>query len=547
MTDETAYLREADAMSAGGSGAATDATADAGRKVSPLFDGSDWDFDTLRRTYDAIEDIALNDLGLEIYPNQVEMISTEQMLDAYSSIGMPLMYRHWSFGKHFARDEAAYRKGQAGLAYEIVINSNPCISYNMEDNTMTMQTLVMAHAAFGHNHFFRNNEMFRQWTDADGILDYLQFAKNFIASCEERQGVDAVEAVLDAAHALMDQGVFRYRRRKINLEQERQRQRDRMEHAERSFNDLWRTVPADSDQPEPSVEEIELAERKRSLKLPEENLLYFIEKYSPSLENWQRELLRIIRNIAQYFYPQKQTKVMNEGCATFVHHYIMNALFDKGLITEGSMLEFNHMHANVLTQPDFDDPRYGGINPYALGFAMMCDIRRICTEPTEEDRVWFPDIAGNDDWRATLRDAWANYRDESFIQQFLSPRLIRKLGLFALCDDEKDSHYTVTDIHDDRGYRTIRARLARSYDIGVMEPNIQVTDVDLLGDRHLQLKHTMHARIPLAERSRNAVLAHASRLWGYDVSLIGVDSETDEVCYEASTAETDKPETESAT
>ena len=126
-----------------------------------------------------------------------------------------------------------------------------------------------------------------------------------------------------------------------------------------------------------------------------------------------------MRNLAQYFYPQRQTKVMNEGCATFVHYTIMNRLYDRGLITEGAMLEFLHSHANVVFQPDFDDPRYGGINPYALGFAMMQDIQRICVAPTDEDRDWFPDIAGSGDWRAVLRDAWANYRDESFVRQFL--------------------------------------------------------------------------------------------------------------------------------
>ena len=156
------------------------------------------------------EKIALDELGLDIYPNQIEVITSEQMLDAYSSIGMPLMYKHWSFGKHFARDETMYRAGMQGLAYEIVINSNPCISYIMEENTMMMQTLVIAHAAFGHNHFFKNNYLFQQWTDADGILDYLEFAKTYIAHCEERYGEDAVEQLLDAAHALMTQGVHRY-------------------------------------------------------------------------------------------------------------------------------------------------------------------------------------------------------------------------------------------------------------------------------------------------------------------------------------------------
>src|SRR3546814_15809442 len=117
------------------------------------------------------------------------------MLDADATIGRPLMYNHWSFGKHFAIHESQYRRGMNGLAYEIVINSSPCISYIMEENSMTMQTLVIAHAAFGHNHFFKNNHLFQQWTDAEGILDYLEFAKSYIARCEEQPGSPAVEAL----------------------------------------------------------------------------------------------------------------------------------------------------------------------------------------------------------------------------------------------------------------------------------------------------------------------------------------------------------------
>ena len=181
-------------------------------RPAPLFDGAEWDFETLQRTYEAIEAVALEDLGLDVFPNQIEIISSEQMLDAYCSVGMPLMYEHWSFGKRFIHDEERYRKGYQGLAYEIVINSSPCISYCMEENTMAIQALVMAHAAFGHNHFFKNNYLFQQWTDAEAILDYLDFAKGYVTECEERHGVSAVEDILDAAHALMDQSVFRYRR-----------------------------------------------------------------------------------------------------------------------------------------------------------------------------------------------------------------------------------------------------------------------------------------------------------------------------------------------
>jgi stage V sporulation protein R len=501
--------------------------------TKPLFDGPEWTFDILSSTYDAIEDIALNDLGLDPYPNQVEIISAEQMLDAHSSVGMPLMYHHWSFGKHFVQEEQMYRKGYSGLAYEIVINSNPCISYNMEQNTMPIQALVIAHAAFGHNHFFKNNYLFRQWTDANSVLDYLEYSKKFVAQCEEEHGSAAVEQILDAAHALMDHGVSRYPRPHEPTKKEKKARADELRaYEESTFNDLWRTVPTSDEDGEKSDEPDEAAARLREMNLPEENILFFIEKHSPVLNGWQRELISIVRYIAQYFYPQRQTKIMNEGCATFVHHYIVNALYDKGLLTEGAMLEILHSHSSVVYQPEFDAPGYRGLNPYALGFGIVKDIERICTEPKPEDEEWFPEIAGCGDWRTVLKDAWANYRDESFIQQFLSPHMIRQLKLFSLGDDASDRHYTVTSIHDEGGYRTIREKLARSYDIGLIEPDIQIIDADLRGDRELRLQHTVRDRVPLSEKTRDEVLKHLKMLWGYDVSLVGVDREDEKKVYE---------------
>jgi len=486
-------------------------------KSTTLFDGADWTFDALRRAYDAIETVAIKDLGLDLYPNQIEIISSEQMLDAYSSIGMPLMYRHWSFGKHFVHNERLYRKGAMGLAYEVVINSDPCISYCMEENTMAMQTLVMAHAAFGHNHFFKSNHLFRQWSDAAGILDYLDYARGYISECESRHGVTEVEMLLDAAHALMQNGVFRYRRpQRLSLRKEEERQKLRREYEERAVNYLWSTLPGST---LPANLDKQVKERKRDLHLPEENLLYFLEHYSPVLKPWQREILRIIRNIAQYFYPQKQTRLMNEGCACFVHFHIVNALHEKDLLTDGAMLEILHNHTNVLLQPDFDDPRFNGINPYALGFAMMQDIKRICVDPTEEDRDWFPDIASCKDWRNVLTEAWANYRDESFIQQFLSPSIIRRFKMFALSNNSDDPYHLVTGIHDERGFHKIRDVLAQNYDLASQEPNIQIVDVDLLGDRRLHLQHVRRNDVSLDEDQRKTTLAHLENLWGYDVAL----------------------------
>jgi len=499
--------------------------------MSLLFEGPNWDFQALRRVYDAVEEVARGELGLDTYPNQIEVITSEQMLDAYASTGLPLMYKHWSFGKHFAHHETLYRRGLQGLAYEIVINSNPCISYVMEENSMTMQTLVVAHAAFGHNHFFKNNYLFRQWTDAEGILDYLTFARDYIAKCEERHGIEAVERVLDAAHALRDHGVNRYAHRgKPNLGEELRREADRRRHDEENFNDLWRTVPVAAGAADADVDAIGRdklkADARERLGLPEENILYFIEKRAPKLEGWQRELLRIVRNLSQYFYPQKQTKLMNEGCATFVHYEIMQRLYEKGLISEGSMLEFLHSHSSVVFQPSFDDPRYSGINPYALGFAMMQDIKRVCTTPTAEDAAWLPAAAGNGDPFGTLRHAWANFRDESFLLQYLSPKTIRDFRLFNVTDDSGEPMMEVSAIHDEIGYRHVRGALARQYDLARREPHIEVLDVDLVGDRCLVLGHTVYSGVLLDPKNCRAVLRHIAHLWGYSVRLLEIDAAT---------------------
>jgi stage V sporulation protein R len=386
-----------------------------------------------------------------------------------------------------------------------------------------MQTLVIAHAAFGHNHFFKNNYVFRQWTDAVGILDYLDFAKGYVAQCEERHGRAAVEQTLDAAHALMSHGVDRYPgKKKLDLRAEEQRAKDRRSLEESAFNDLWRTIPVG---PLKSEQELSADRRRALLGLPQENLLYFIEKSAPRLQPWQRELVRIVRHIAQYFYPQIQTKVMNEGTATYVHYRIMTRLHEQGRITDGNFLEFLQSHTNVVFQPDFDDPRFSGFNPYALGFAMMKDIERIVTDPDDEDRAWFPDIAGTKDVMAVLRDIWANYRDESFISQFLSPRLMRHMRMFHLHDDPAETAGIRVDaIHDERGYRRVRRELARQYDVGLIDPNIEIVDVDLAGDRRLLLRHAVVDGAQLQERDAKLVLAQLASLWSYDVALQEVDA-----------------------
>ena len=483
-----------------------------------LSTGSDWDFETLDRYDRAIAELAHGKYGLDTYPNQIEVISSEQMMDAYSSVGMPVGYNHWSFGKQFVEVEGRYRRGQMGLAYEIVINSNPCIAYLMEENTITMQALVIAHASYGHNSFFKGNYLFKTWTDASAIIDYLVFARHYLAECEQRHGVTAVEETLDSCHALMNYGVDRYKRpTPISAHEEKRRQRDREEALQRQVSELWKTFP----DMQPVVQRREPSRRFPSE--PQENLLYFLEKNAPLLEPWQREVIRIVRKMAQYFYPQRQTQVMNEGWATFWHYTLLNELYDQGRVDDGFMLEFLQNHSQVIYQPPFDSPYYSGINPYALGFAMFQDIRRICEAPTDEDRQWFPDIAGSD-WLATLKFAMESFKDESFIQQFLSPRLIREFKLFSLMDDSERDYIEINAIHNESGYQAIRNRLSEQYNLSIQEPNIQVYSADVRGDRSLTLQHLRQHHRPLDADTAQEVLRHLHRLWGFDVHLESVDN-----------------------
>jgi stage V sporulation protein R len=154
---------------------------------------------------------------------------------------------------------------------------------------------------------------------------------------------------------------------------------------------------------------------------------------------------------------------------------------------------------------------------------MYTDIRRICENPTEEDRQWFPELAGTP-WLPALDHAMRNYKDESFIGQYLSPKLMRDFRMFAIRDDEQDPDLVVSAIHDEDGYRRLRESLSRQYELGAREPNVQVWNVNLRGDRSLTLRHQRHNNRPL-DPDTDQMVRHVARLWGFTVTLESVDAE----------------------
>lgn len=485
---------------------------------------TDWTPEILEQAWKEIAIIAEEELelipGKDLYPNQFEVVSAEQMLDAYASIGLPVHYNHWSFGKEFLSNSKAYEKGQMGLAYEMVINTNPCVNLLMEENLAYMQVMVMAHAGVGHNAVFANNVYFKEWTQAGSIIDYMLFARDYIRSCEERYGVQEVERVIDAAHALSPHGIDKYKRKHRGKMSEEQRLKSLMAEDDRRQRELdiilQKTTIVEDDEKKLNLDEGESFEDE------EENLLYFIMKKSPNLARWKREIIRIIYKINQYFSPQGPTKTLNEGFATFSHYYIMQRLEEKGIITPDAYMAYLHSHSGVIFQPSYDSRYYSGPNPYALGFNILMDVKRICENPTEEDERWFPSLIGKR-WQDAVKEASFEHRDDSFIQQYLSPKVIRDMKLFTVSIDyeKKDSNIVamVSEIHDDVGYQNIRTALARSKERVNYCPQIVVERADFEGDRSLYLRYDPYMDRELDEEDAIQVLEHLDFLWGYRVNL----------------------------
>lgn len=479
---------------------------------------NEWNDELLNEIYNTIEEIAVKEQGYNIYPNQIEIISAEGMLEAYATVGLPIMYTHWSFGKNYLSQSRIYRSGFMGLAYEIVINSNPCISYLMESNTLAMQTLVMAHACMGHNHFFKNNYLFEQWTQPDAILDYLGYAKRYITKCEEKYGIDAVEQILDAAHCISVYSVDKYKNRKKNkVELEKDLIR-RIEWEESQFDPLV----------SPFRQRQKLNETDKKVEATD-NLLYFIEKQAPDLDDWQREIIRIVRKIGQYFYPQRQVQIMNEGFATATHANLVHIMDERGLVDEAFMLEFVDKHSGVLGQkPVMQGSSLRQLNPYKLGYSIFMDIKRRCENPTREDAMLFPDQIERP-YMDVWFDAVSGYKDESFITQYLSPEVVRKLGLMSIMDTDKDpDFYKISGTSSDKDFEHIRKILSKQYDLGSNLPQISVYDVNWSSDRKLFLRHDVQNHRLLDDEITKKVLYQINKLWKFPISIECVENSQEE-------------------
>lgn len=446
------------------------------KKQKPLFDGASWNEETVDRIWEAGKKLATEKYGLTFYEPRFEIVSYEQMLDNYSTVGMPNMYDHWSFGQTRIRDQDKYKEGKMGLAYEMVLNTNPSICYLMEDNSALMQCLVILHAAIGHSAFFKNNEQFKIHTNADTILEDLYEAKCYIQHCEEQYGESQVSRWLSIAQSLQMWGVDTSPRPRARTEREkRERKLELIENYKQNSNELNDLIPYNAYMEKHHLER-QLERTNEDLLFPEQNLLRFIADHSTAFPEAAKNIFRIQCDINQYFYPQMRTKLMNEGFATFWHYTLIHDFYEMGYITEGHMIEFYASHSGVTFQPKHTDHYYSGINVYALGFDMFRRLREVCENPTEADRKNMPLYAGTD-WVKTNKDIAYSLRDETFVQQCLHRDTAKKFEFFALQQDSEKEEYTIKGIQNNADFDIIRRILAKSYNHDYTISDMEISGV----------------------------------------------------------------------
>ncbi len=442
---------------------------------------SDWSLRDLEYWDERIRE-KVAEFGLDCFAQEFEICDQDAMLGYMAYHGMPAHYPHWSYGKAFEQIKTMYDYGVQGLPYEMVINSDPCLAYLMRDNSLCLQVLTIAHV-YGHNDFFKNNFTFRSATNPRETLASFKARADRIRRYIEDPsiGAEAVESFLDAAHAL----AFN-RRRNIAIR--------KPSEAEQREAAMFRATPP----PDPFAHlhervEPEAPELDRLPLEPEEDILLFIRDHNRHLADWQRDILTIVDEEARYFIPQMETKIMNEGWASYWHHRIMHALD----LPQEFHLEFLVRHNQVIC------PHPGGLNPYHVGFTVWQDLaRRFGGEDSAEAREKLFAVRESD-------------RDMSFLRRFLTHDLMRELDLFAY--RPRGEHLVVTKVSDEENWQDVKAALLRQIGTATL-PVIRIIDADHHGRRALYLRHEHDGR-DLEMTHAEKTLGYVRSLWGQDVYL----------------------------
>jgi len=442
----------------------------------------------LERAIAEITEIAKG-FGLDFYPMRYEVCPAD-IIYTFGAYGMPTRFSHWSFGKAFYRMKLQYDLNLSKI-YELVINSNPCYAFLLDGNSLIQNKLIVAHV-LAHCDFFKNNARFSN-TNRD-MVESMAASSERIRQYEMKYGKEAVEATLDACLAIQEHIDPSLIRPKLRWKREQDDgQRSGKSERNTPYDDLWRLDSQGKDAQDAGKP------AKRFPPQPEKDLILFIMEYSTVLEDWQRDILTIIRDEMLYFWPQLETKIMNEGWASYWHMRILRELD----LTEAETIEFAKLHSAVV------QPSPTSINPYHLGLKIFEDIEHRWDNPTQEEIERFGRKPGQG--RAKIFEVREVDSDISFIRNYLTKDLVTKLDLYLF--GKQGNEWVVTE----KSWEQVRDGLANARVNGGF-PYITVQDGDHLRAGELYLKHHFEG-LELDMKYVEKTLPYVHTLWGKNVHL----------------------------
>ncbi|WP_077358922.1 SpoVR family protein [Virgibacillus halodenitrificans] len=426
--------------------------------------------------------------GLDFYPMRYEICPAD-IIYTFGAYGMPTRFSHWSFGKQFHKMKLQYDLGLSQI-YELVINSNPCYAFLLDTNSLIQNKLIIAHV-LAHCDFFKNNVRFSN-TRRDMVESMTATAER-IANYELIHGKKEVERFLDAILAIqehIDPSIVRPNLPSYDKEEEESEEKA----AKTPYDDLWKLDEVE----EKNNRLPALRKTKKFPPRPEKDLLLFIQEYSRELEDWQRDILTMMREEMLYFWPQLETKIMNEGWASYWHQRILREMD----LSSDETIEFATLNAGVV------QPSKQSINPYYLGLKIFEDIEERYNDPAEEMKMLGVKQNSGRDKIFEVREMES---DISFIRNYLTKELVQREDMYLF--EKKGRNYQITD----KDYKNVREQLV-SMRVNGGFPYICVENGDYLRNGELYLVHSYEGT-ELDVKYLENVLPYIYQLWGRTVYM----------------------------
>ncbi|MFS0727249.1 SpoVR family protein [Paenibacillus sp. 1P07SE] len=449
----------------------------------------------LERAIDEITEVAQG-FGLDFYPMRYEICPSD-IIYTFGAYGMPTRFSHWSFGKTFHKMKTQYDFGLSKI-YELVINSNPCYAFLLDGNSLIQNKLIVAHV-LAHCDFFKNNARFSR--SNRNMVESMSATADRVAQYERDYGSEVVEQFIDAVLAIQEHVdptlIKPYqmdKTRYIELLEKREGERKKLPAPVQPYEDLWSLDPDMK-----SAEEKPASNKRRFPPQPEKDLIWFIEEHSEGLKDWQRDIMSMLRDEMLYFWPQIETKIMNEGWASYWHQRILRELD----LTSEETIEFAKLNSAVV------QPSKNSLNPYYLGLKMFEDIEKRWNEPTKEEQDRYGRVPGQG--RDKIFEVRETDSDQSFIRNYLTKQLVTDLDLYIF--EKKGPEWKITD----KSWENIRDQLVYSRVNGGF-PCIVVTDGDWNRSGELYLKH-QYEGVELDLKYVERTMPHIVKLWGKPVHL----------------------------